>query len=743
MNKIGNFGLRTKIIALVLFSLFIVGAGSLYSLFQMGSTFKNDSLLKIENAAKTFADALAAQFFERYGDVQAFAANPNIQNLDLNKIPDTLDEYVTLYGLYDLILVVDRNGKLVSTNTKSVEGNPVDRKALENVDYAKTPWFQNVMAGKTTDDKERGLLGTYFEEMNLDSLKEVAFGKSSYGTSFSSAVKNKSGEIIGVITNRTSGKWIEYDAINLFEVLKELGLNSLAATVINKENKVLFEHDPARYTKGENKIFYNNEEMLKLDLSDQPAVIESKTNKHGNIISKDRLADGNEVVGFAVINSSKWPREVPWTVLVRADEAEVLASVTSTNQIFYAIFLACLIVSLTLTVFMGSSIARAIDGQIQILMKNSPELSRASGEIASQSTELSESSTEQAAALQETVSAVDEINAMVQRNAESAENSKTVSAESKQKAQAGKETVNQMLNAMNDISQSNDEISNQMTENTQQLTEINRLISDINNKTKVINEIVFQTKLLSFNASVEAARAGEAGKGFSVVAEEVGNLAQMSGAASKEISELLDQSTRKVNAIVEESKKRVDVVVNSSRQKVQAGTLVVQECNRALEEIIVNVTRVDAMVTEISAASREQSQGIREISKAMNQMEQATQQNQSVAQASSVAVEELSTRAKDLNQVVADLVLLVKGEEVDAYQSQRQSTPAVSNVVPLKRSTPGSRGPAASTKAAAGSVAATGSFPIAKNTHQQNETGLSTASGEYVPSANDPGFGDD
>ena len=60
-------------------------------------------------------------------------------------------------------------------------------------------------------------------------------------------------------------------------------------------------------------------------------------------------------------------------------------------------------------------------------------------------------------------------------------------------------------------------------------------MEQIKDKVNIINDIVFQTKLLSFNASVEAARAGENGKGFAVVAEEVGNLASVSGKAANEI----------------------------------------------------------------------------------------------------------------------------------------------------------------------------------------------------------------
>lgn len=70
----------------------------------------------------------------------------------------------------------------------------------------------------------------------------------------------------------------------------------------------------------------------------------------------------------------------------------------------------------------------------------------------------------------------------------------------------------------------------------------------------MINEIVFQTKLLSFNATVEAARAGENGKGFSVVAVEIGKLEQISGNAAKEISELLYNSTKPVSETIENNK---------------------------------------------------------------------------------------------------------------------------------------------------------------------------------------------
>jgi hypothetical protein len=94
--------------------------------------------------------------------------------------------------------------------------------------------------------------------------------------------------------------------------------------------------------------------------------------------------------------------------------------------------------------------------------------------------------------------------------------------------------------AIMEIQETNKKLVDDVLEGNRKISEIVELVKEIGNKTKVINDIVFQTKLLSFNASVEAARAGEHGKGFAVVAEEVGNLASMSGQASKEISALLE-----------------------------------------------------------------------------------------------------------------------------------------------------------------------------------------------------------
>ena len=77
------------------------------------------------------------------------------------------------------------------------------------------------------------------------------------------------------------------------------------------------------------------------------------------------------------------------------------------------------------------------------------------------------------------------------------------------------------------------------------MDEINKEVSSINEAIEVIDQIAFQTNILSLNAAVEAATAGEAGKGFAVVAAEVRNLANRSAEAAREIKNIVELASKK------------------------------------------------------------------------------------------------------------------------------------------------------------------------------------------------------
>ncbi|MFN9067018.1 MAG: methyl-accepting chemotaxis protein, partial [Bdellovibrionales bacterium] len=645
MNMFKKLSLKAKLLGLSVITVLVTAVGAWMSLQSMIDSYEKTTFFGIEMFSSKVSDAIAAQFFERYGDVQAFALNEAVKSGEFDRIQSVLNSYVALYGIYDVILVVDKRGRYVGSNSKDATGKELNLNKLKEVNYANDIWFKSVISGKTSDSKEKNFSGTFFEDFIEDHIVATATGEKKFGSSFSAAIRDDKGELLGVITNRAGERWVLPDIQTAYEALKQSGLPSAQVVLLNGKGQYIqdFSSDKSQTDRILGKSFYDENSEFKQLVS---------KNQKGHFRGYESGSKEEEIISFARLGGSKWIDDFNWVASVHTSSSEAFRSITSAKNTFIIMMSIASVLALTFSVLFSVLVSKAFNKATNSLSENSHELNEASVKIASQSTELSESATEQAAALQETMSAVDEISAMVEKNAEAASRSKDVSENSKVAAERGREIVDQMIEAIGDIDKSNNEISQEIAESNQQLAEITKLIHDIGSKTKVINEIVFQTKLLSFNASVEAARAGEYGKGFSVVAEEVGNLAQMSGNAAKEITSLLDESVSKVNQIVSDSKTRVDRILQVSKAKVQAGSKVANECNEALGEILTNVASVDSLVSEIAVASQEQSAGIKEISKAVGQMEQVTQQNSSVAQSSSAAAEQLRAQAAALHAVV-------------------------------------------------------------------------------------------
>jgi methyl-accepting chemotaxis protein len=705
MNIFKKLSLKSKLLGLSVMTVLVTAVGAWLSLQSMTKSYEKTVFFEMEMFSSKVADAIAAQFFERYGDVQAFALNEAIQSGELERIQPVLNSYVALYGIYDVILVVDKKGRYVGSNSKDGSGKEINLNRLREVNYSNDNWFKSVVSGKTSDSKEKNFSGTFFEDFIEDHIVGNATGEKKFGSSFSAAIRDDNGELLGVITNRAGERWVLPDIQTAFEALKQAGFPSAEVVLLNSKGQYLqeFAAGQSRFERILGKSFYDtNPEFKQL----------SKKSSLGVYRGIGEGSKEEEIISFSRLGGSKWIDEFNWIASIHVPSSEAFQSIASAKNTFLIMMSIASVLALTFSVLFSVLVSKAFNQATSSLSENSHELNEASIKIASQSTELSESATEQAAALQETMSAVDEISAMVEKNAEAANRSKDVSENSKTAAERGREIVDQMIEAIGDIDKSNNEISQEISESNLQLAEITKLINDIGSKTKVINEIVFQTKLLSFNASVEAARAGEYGKGFSVVAEEVGNLAQMSGNAAKEISSLLDESVRKVNHIVSDSKSRVDRIIQISKSKVEVGSKVANECNEALSEILTNVASVDSLVSEIAVASQEQSAGIKEISKAVGQMEQVTQQNSSVAQSSSVAAEQLKAQSTALHALVELISSHVNGGSQGVPKEVLKE-----NVVLLKRKTPERSEVAMSRSKASGS--------------------------EYVPSANDPGFGEE
>ncbi|WP_044557317.1 methyl-accepting chemotaxis protein [Halobacteriovorax marinus] len=353
---------------------------------------------------------------------------------------------------------------------------------------------------------------------------------------------------------------------------------------------------------------------------------------------------------------------------------EALTSVAEFKKLIGVLSIVFCVAIFIVAAGIGNMISKPILAISDRLFRNAEDVSNASKEIASSSSRLSSATTEQAAGLQETVSSVDEISAMIDRNTDASNESKKASEESRQVAVEGKQTISEMIEAINDINESNSQITGEMSESNKRISDIVVLIKEIGEKTNVINDIVFQTKLLSFNASVEAARAGEHGKGFAVVAEEVGNLANMSGKAAEEISEMLEGSVKTVEEIISSTSQKVDGLITKGRTTVERGASLANKCGDALDRIVDNVSRVNAQVTEIANASVEQSQGVQEINVAMKQLDEVTHLNNQISNEANTQADALEGQSRILFEEVVKLMSVVNGNKKQIESSDQMNS---------------------------------------------------------------------
>jgi len=259
--------------------------------------------------------------------------------------------------------------------------------------------------------------------------------------------------------------------------------------------------------------------------------------------------------------------------------------------------------------------------------------------IKDSSTTLSNSSREQTDEISKISVSLQEIASVASSNVSGAELAGQFSKEIYNLSEDTQKSMEFLAHAMDQILLSN-----------QRIEKLALILQEITKKTELIDDIVFKTQILSFNASVEAARAGEHGRGFSVVAEEVGILARKSEASANDISAFVKNSYLEAQSIVQDNK-----------DKVAQGEQLVFETKEKLNNSIAKVNQILDVIERIIHSSKEQENGISHASESVEHIRKHIQNTSMSAEQSAHSGSELSAQSVTVSSLVNDLNTLIKG----------------------------------------------------------------------------------
>lgn len=340
--------------------------------------------------------------------------------------------------------------------------------------------------------------------------------------------------------------------------------------------------------------------------------------------------------------------QVDMDLLNSVSKAEALGLRARSVGLALLVFsLATTLVFLTIMVRINTSLASTNSS----LQETSRRLLGMVEETQVSSSQLRSTANRQAASSTETVVSMEEMKRLLSQTSRVSGEAVDLSSASFSEATNGKDLIQNLKDAMSEIERLNIE-----------LEDVNQVVKQIREKTNVINDIVFKTQLLSFNANIEAARAGQHGLGFAVVANEMGSLADMSGKAAAQINELLDRSTNTVESTISRTKDKIHKANDLSAK-----------CYEFFKILTDRSGQLKTMVSSINSAAAEQNNGVEHVVSAMSELNYTASETDKMAQALSSLAGAIKDQSLTLTTAVDSLALIVRGS------SDGPSTPTLTS----------------------------------------------------------------